>query len=258
MRPSRPRSECRLMRLLVFACFFNFSGINNGYTTLTAVAPLNATQSVSVMASLVKSFTFFLTPQKSFSTFKHGRRWMSSLHLSPEKSKISMRRGGQRWRGARGKFAARTGRMERMHRGERQARMERAKKIHQPDIKARETAGLAPIHDEYIKEKESWCKQKEEWSRENWNGLDFHPSRTSPDKDLNAPRMTLAVLAPEAVWDVGGRLKKVLRHLVYPDGGDSFVSGKSGKVCIQFSNPGPVYDRGLFLPEVWARGRFQA
>ncbi len=236
MRSSHPPFQSRVVRLLVFACFFNFSGVNNGYTTLTAVAPLNASQSVSIMGTCIKSFAFFLSPQKAFSSFNRGRRWANSLNLSTEKSmKPSMRRGEQRLRSARVRVSARGrihSRSARSMRSTRSARFTRSERVLRADLK------------NYLKEKETWNKQKEAWSKENWNGLCFHPAKALPSKDLNAPRMTVALLAPEPVWDEGRRLQKVLRHLAYPDGGDALIAGAVRPI---HNIPGPLYDRGLFL-----------
>jgi hypothetical protein len=38
-----------VLRLLTLICFFHFSGLNNGYTYLTEISPLNPTQSVLVV-----------------------------------------------------------------------------------------------------------------------------------------------------------------------------------------------------------------
>ncbi len=221
MKPSRsPRYRDRGIRLLVFACFFNFSGLNNGYTHLTAVAPINANQSVCVMGTLVKSFAFVLAPKMMVASLSRGHRYMKS-----SKSR-------------------RVARQVRVARGTAQAIAVSHESI-APAANSRLAPGMiSPVREDYLKEKESWRKQKEEWSKENWNRLYVRPWQSLPEKDFDALESAKAALAKEPVWDEGLRLKKVLRHIVYPDGGDS---NTLVNIALTRQIPGPVLDRGLFL-----------
>lgn len=234
MRPPRHRPRSRVMRLLVFACFFNFSGINNGYTCLTAVSPLNAGQSVSLMGTLVKSFTIVATPQKMLGPFNRGRRFVTALALSSETAaKTSVQRGPHRLRTARGAARLRTSARQ-------SARLKAA------PLLPRFTAGApAPVHQDYLKEKESWREQKEDWSKENSNGLTlFADSTAMGGRQLRLDSFT-AVVSPEPVWDEGLRLKTLLRRLSYPDPSARLIAAV---FRLHRQIPGSVQNRGLFLP----------
>lgn len=64
-----------LVRALVFICFLNFSGLNNGYTYLTVVSPLSVRQSVSLTASVAKTFYDAAAPGNLIYGLEQGRRW---------------------------------------------------------------------------------------------------------------------------------------------------------------------------------------
>ncbi len=64
-----------LLRALVFICFLNFSGLNNGYTYLTVVSPLSVRQSVSLTASVAKTFYDAAAPGNLLYGLEQGRRW---------------------------------------------------------------------------------------------------------------------------------------------------------------------------------------
>ncbi len=229
------------MRLLVFACFFNFSGINNGYTYLAAVSPLDASQSVSLMGTLVKSFAIVAAPQKMLGPFNRGRRFVSALTLSSETAvKSSVRRGSHRLRTARGGTRLRT--------SARPAARVKAVPL-QPRVTAR---APSPVHEDYLKEKESWRKQKEDWSRENSNGLTIYTNSMTAEARLTGPDGLPAAVSPEPVWDEGRRLKMLLRQLSYPD---PSARPLAAAIRAYRQNPGSVQNRGLFLPQFFPEER---
>ncbi len=70
-----------ILRFLVFICFLNFSGLNNGYTYLTVVSPLNVRDSVSLTSAAAKTFVRALAPVDAFHFLGKGRRWITRSTL---------------------------------------------------------------------------------------------------------------------------------------------------------------------------------
>ncbi len=66
-----------MLRFLVFLCFFNFSGLNNGTTYLTAVSPLNVRDSVSLTAAAAKTFYQVMAPADLFHFLGQSHRWIT-------------------------------------------------------------------------------------------------------------------------------------------------------------------------------------
>ncbi len=85
MKPPRPSNDqIKGLRLLVFVCFLNFSGLNNGYTYLTVVSPLSVQSSVSLTGSVAKCFYSVLAVQDIFKFLDQGHHWVTKSTLRAE------------------------------------------------------------------------------------------------------------------------------------------------------------------------------
>ncbi len=78
------KMKSKLLRLLTFVCFFQFSGINNGYTILTSVSPLNATQSTSCLSSAIAHFHSTVRPQSVVSLLRSGQEYIVAFTAGSE------------------------------------------------------------------------------------------------------------------------------------------------------------------------------
>lgn len=76
--PKRKKNN-RLLRLLTFVCFFNFSGLNNGYTYLTVVSPLDGAGSISLVGTAVKKCHTIFTTQGILTSIGHGSGLFTNL-----------------------------------------------------------------------------------------------------------------------------------------------------------------------------------
>lgn len=92
--PSEKRGSRRLLRLLTFVCFFQFSGLNNGYTYLSQVRPVEVQKSVSTMAVLVRGFYAAVAPQLWLRTVLSGRDAVVLWTLRAEAAVRSLKTAG--------------------------------------------------------------------------------------------------------------------------------------------------------------------
>ncbi len=78
--------KSKVLRLLTFICFFQFSGINNGYSALQALSPLDAKQSASCVSLLVVQFQSAVRPDSRVPPLETGHRWIVFITLQSEKA----------------------------------------------------------------------------------------------------------------------------------------------------------------------------
>jgi len=74
----------KIIRLLTFVCFFNFSGLNNGYTYMTAVSPLKPAHSFSAVGASVLGITNFFRADRIIASIYSGRRIVVAMTLKLE------------------------------------------------------------------------------------------------------------------------------------------------------------------------------
>ena len=74
----------KFLRLLTFLCFFQFSGINNGYTILTSVSPLSADQSATCLTRTLQDIHATLQPRTVLPLIQAGHGWVVSATLKSE------------------------------------------------------------------------------------------------------------------------------------------------------------------------------
>lgn len=76
--------QLKLMRLLTLLCFFQFSGLNNGYTLLCEVSPLSVSQSVLPVQAFAAGFRGISQISGFTHSLNSGRRWIINLALGIE------------------------------------------------------------------------------------------------------------------------------------------------------------------------------
>lgn len=72
------------MRLLTLVCFFQFSGLNSGYTLLCEVSPLNVSKSVLPVQAFAAGFRGVSHLSGLTDSLNSGRRWIIDLALGVE------------------------------------------------------------------------------------------------------------------------------------------------------------------------------
>ncbi len=137
----------KVLRLLVFACFFNFSGLNNGYTYLAEVSPLHVNQSVSLAGTVARGFWCVLAPQQVLFSMRQSFGLVTRLALNMESAVKSSWKADLK---AASPSPIKT--------------VLRAQNFSSPFAYKAGTA-ISPKQESYIKEeKESWIKLGQVWS----------------------------------------------------------------------------------------------
>ncbi len=73
--------KSKLLRLLTFVCFFQFSGINNGYAVLATVSPLNVGESASCLSRTLTDLNSTVRPLSPATFLEAGREYVVAFTL---------------------------------------------------------------------------------------------------------------------------------------------------------------------------------